>query len=46
MLSISDIEKLSKEYLETKAIFDEKARTLEKEREEVMDKFKELSKSA
>ena len=46
ILSISDIEKLSKEYLETKAIFDEKARSLEKEREEVMDKFKELSKSA
>lgn len=46
ILSISDIEKLSKEYLETKAIFDEKARSLEKEREEAMDKFKELSKSA
>ena len=46
ILSISDIEKLSKEYLETKAIFDEKASSLEKEREEAMDKFKELSKSA
>ena len=46
ILSISDIEKLSKEYLETKAIFDEKACSLEKEREEAMDKFKELSKSA
>ena len=46
ILSISDIEKLSKEYLETKAIFDEKACSLEKEREEAMNKFKELSKSA
>lgn len=46
ILSISDIEKLSKEYLETKAVFDEKARSLEEERKEAMDKFKELSKSA
>ena len=45
ILSISDIEKLSKEYLETKAVFDEKARSLEEERKEAMDKFKELSKS-
>ena len=46
ILSISDIEKLSKEYLETKAVFDEKARSLEEERKEAMEKFKELSKSA
>ena len=46
ILSISDIEKLSKEYLETKTIFDEKARSLEEERIAAMKKFSCISISA
>lgn len=46
ILSISDIEKLSKEYLETKAVFDEKARSLEEERKAAMEKYKDISISA